>query len=189
MNATLRRLYQTWFANDILCWHSDVVKIDDGCVWTLKTIQIRHVQGVVNQCKNYAKILKRSKAVWSGFRCLLGLHFVLLLLSLTHSPASPSCQSSWQEWYQGSPWGRRSGTCFCALYNTFVIWKLNSLMHVFSGIWFSHWQESRSRKISRRNDSLFSRSLEKTDFSFLFLFSTFKIFRKNSISLLDLWDF
>ena len=42
----------------------------------------------------------------------------------------------------------------------------------------SHWQESRSRKISRRNDSLFSRSLEKTDFSFLFLFSIFKIFRK-----------
>ena len=82
-------------------------------------------------------------------------------------------------------------------------------------IWVSHWQESRSRKISRRNDSLFSRSLEKTDFSFLFLFSIFKIcrkkfnfssrfvrflkpfsfyswfsrfLRKNSLSLLDWWD-
>ena len=79
----------------------------------------------------------------------------------------------------------------------------------------SHWQESRSRKISRRNDSIFSRSLEKIAFSFLFLFSIFKIFRKNfyfssrfmrffnpfsfsfqfsrclrknSLSLLDWWD-
>ena len=79
----------------------------------------------------------------------------------------------------------------------------------------SHWQESRSRKISRRNYSLFSRSLEKTGFSFLFLFSIFKIFRKKfyfssrfvrflnpfsfsswfsrflrkiSLSLLDWWD-
>ena len=79
----------------------------------------------------------------------------------------------------------------------------------------SHWQESRSRKISRRNDSLFSRSLEKIKFSFLFLFSIFKIFRKKfyfssrfvrflnpfsfsswfsrflrkiSLSLLDWWD-
>ena len=78
-----------------------------------------------------------------------------------------------------------------------------------------HWQESRSRKISRRNDSIFSRSLEKIGFSFLFLFSIFKIFRKNfyfssrfmrffnpfsfsfqfsrclrknSLSLLDWWD-
>ena len=49
---------------------------------------------------------------------------------------------------------------------------------VHYGVCGSHWQESRSRKISRRNDSLFSRSLEKTDFSFLFLFSIFKIFRK-----------
>ena len=87
---------------------------------------------------------------------------------------------------------------------------------LFLGQPASHWQESRSRKISRRNDSLFSRSLEKTDFSFLFLFSIFKIFRKkfyfssrfvrflkpfsfyswfsrflrkNSLSLLDWWDF
>ena len=42
-----------------------------------------------------------------------------------------------------------------------------------------HWQESQSRKIWRRNDSIFSRSLEKIGFSFLFLFSIFKIFRKN----------
>ena len=56
------------------------------------------------------------------------------------------------------------------------------------GMLGSHWQESRSRKFSRRNDSLFSRSLEKIKFSFLFLFSIFKIFRKKSISLLDLWD-
>ena len=42
----------------------------------------------------------------------------------------------------------------------------------------SHWQESRSREISRRNDSLFSLSLEKIKFSFPFLFSIFKIFRK-----------
>ena len=41
-----------------------------------------------------------------------------------------------------------------------------------------HWQESRSRKISRRNYSFFSRSLGKTEFSFLFLFSISKIFRK-----------
>ena len=41
----------------------------------------------------------------------------------------------------------------------------------------SHWQESRSRKISRRNDSIFSRSLEKIGFSFLFLFLIVKIFR------------
>ena len=81
--------------------------------------------------------------------------------------------------------------------------------------YYSHWQESRSRKISRRNDSLFSRSLEKIKFSFLFLFSIFKIFRKKfyfssrfvrflnpfsfsswfsrflrkiSLSLLDWWD-
>ena len=79
----------------------------------------------------------------------------------------------------------------------------------------SHWQESKSRKISRRNDSLFSLSLEKIKFSFLFLFSIFKIFRKKcnfssrfvrflnpfsfsswfsrflrtiSLSLLDWWD-
>ena len=79
----------------------------------------------------------------------------------------------------------------------------------------SHWQESRSQKISRTNDSLFSRSLEKNEFSFLFLFSIFKIFRKKfyfssrfvrflnpfsfsswfsrflrkiSLSLLDWWD-
>ena len=78
-----------------------------------------------------------------------------------------------------------------------------------------HWQESRSRKISRRNDSIFSRSLEKIEFSFLFLFSIFKIvrkkfyfssrfmrllnlfsfsslfsrfLRKKSLSLLDWWD-
>ena len=44
--------------------------------------------------------------------------------------------------------------------------------------WGSHWQESRSRKISRRNDSLISRSLEKTGFTFFFLFSIFKTFRK-----------
>ena len=88
---------------------------------------------------------------------------------------------------------------------------LSQLMHARS----SHWQESRSRKISRRNDSLFSRSLEKIKFSFLFLFSIFKIFRKKfyfssrfvrflkpfsfyswfsrffrkkSLSLLDWWD-
>ena len=80
----------------------------------------------------------------------------------------------------------------------------------------SHWQESWSRKISRRNDSLFSLSLEKIKFSFLFLFSIFKILRKKfnfssrfvrflnpfsfsswfsrfsrkiSLSLLDWWDF
>ena len=41
----------------------------------------------------------------------------------------------------------------------------------------SHWQESRSRKISRRNDSIFSRSLEKIGFLFLFLFLIFKSFR------------
>ena len=52
-----------------------------------------------------------------------------------------------------------------------------------------HWQESQSRKISRRNDSIFSRSLEKIGFSFLFLFLIFKIFRNIFISFLDLWDF
>ena len=79
----------------------------------------------------------------------------------------------------------------------------------------SHWQESRSRKIPRRNYSLFSLSFEKIKFPFLFLFSIFKIFRKqihfssrfvrfsnpfsfsswfsrfsrkNSLSLLDWWD-
>ena len=61
-------------------------------------------------------------------------------------------------------------------------------LHVYQRHGCSHWQESRSRKISRRNDFLFSRSLEKIKFSFLFLFSIFKNFR-NSISLLDLWDF
>ena len=82
-------------------------------------------------------------------------------------------------------------------------------------LWSRHWQESRSRKISRRNDSIFSRSLEKIKFSLLFLFSIFKIvskkiyfssrfmrllnpfyfcflfsrfFRKNSLSLLGWWD-
>ena len=79
----------------------------------------------------------------------------------------------------------------------------------------SHWQESLSQKILRRNYSIFSRSLEKIGFSFLFLFLIFKIFknlfylssqfmrifnpfsvsfqfsrslRKNSRSLLDWWD-
>ena len=42
----------------------------------------------------------------------------------------------------------------------------------------SHWQESRSRKISRRNDSIISLSLEKMEFSVLFLVSIFKMLRK-----------
>ena len=42
----------------------------------------------------------------------------------------------------------------------------------------SHWQESRSRKISRRNDSIISLSLEKIEFSVLFLVSIFKMLRK-----------
>ena len=42
----------------------------------------------------------------------------------------------------------------------------------------SHWQESRSRKISRRNDSIISLSLEKMEFSVLFLVLIFKMLRK-----------
>ena len=88
------------------------------------------------------------------------------------------------------------------------------VIYLFKGS-ISHWQESRSRNISRRNDSIFPRSLEKIEFSLLFLFSIFKIFRKkfyfssrfmrllnpfsfssrfsrflrkNSLSLLDWWD-
>ena len=51
------------------------------------------------------------------------------------------------------------------------------VIYLFKGS-ISHWQESRSRNISRRNDSIFPRSLEKIEFSLLFLFSIFKIFRK-----------
>ena len=46
-----------------------------------------------------------------------------------------------------------------------------------------------SREISRNTDLSRSLSLEKIEFSFLFLFSIMKIFRENSLSLLDLWDF
>ena len=80
---------------------------------------------------------------------------------------------------------------------------------------FSHWQESRSQKILRRNDLIISLSLEKMEFSvlflvsifkmlrkkilflfsiyeifqtILFLFSIFKIFKKNSLSFLNFWD-
>ena len=42
----------------------------------------------------------------------------------------------------------------------------------------SHWQESRSRKISRRNYSIISLSLEIIEFSVLFLVSIFKMLRK-----------
>ena len=42
----------------------------------------------------------------------------------------------------------------------------------------SHWQESWSRKISRRYDSIISLSLEKIEFSVLFLVSIFKMLRK-----------
>ena len=52
----------------------------------------------------------------------------------------------------------------------------------------SHWQESRSRKISRRNDSIFSRSLEKIGFLFLFLFLIFKIFRNLFYFLFSIYE-
>ena len=93
--------------------------------------------------------------------------------------------------------------------------SIPTLAHLVTELYTSHWQESQSRKISRRNYSLFSRSLKKNEFSFLFLFSIFKIFRKKfhfpsrfvrflnpfsfsswfsrfwrkiSLSLLDWWD-
>ena len=110
-------------------------------------------------------------------------------------------------------WGYRRGQADTQL----PFWHFNTRsFNTWNRLWNSHWQEYLSRKISRRNDSLFSRSLEKTDFSFLFLFSIFKIFRKkfyfssrfvrflkpfsfyswfsrflrkNPFSLLDWWDF
>ena len=52
-----------------------------------------------------------------------------------------------------------------------------------------HYQESRSRKISRRNDSLFLARSRKSNFHFSFYSRFSRFVEKNSIPILDLWDF
>ena len=121
------------------------------------------------------------------------------------------------------PWISTIFSCVRRKSSFNLLWNNRLTFRVSHNLWppqiktasSSHWQESRSRKISRRNDSIFSRSLEKIGFSFLFLFLIFKIFRnlfyfssrfmrffnpfsfsfqfsrflrKNSRSLLDCWD-